>query len=90
MVPIDGNVYVAPNVLLQHVACGCRSDKRCSRSAKMPYTSYCKSKADAQCANDHMKHIDQCDNSQQDCDEEAVVPQKTNARYLMNGHLTCC
>ena len=68
MVPIHGNVSVAPNVLLQHVACGCKSDKPCSRetcscrSAKMPCTSYCKCKADEQCANDNVKYIDQCAN----------------------------
>ena len=76
MVPIHGNVSVAPNVLLQHVACGCKSDKPCSRatcscrSAKMPCTSYCKCKADEQCANDNVKHMDQCDNSEHDCGEE--------------------
>ena len=55
----------------------------------MPCTSYCKCKADEQCANDNVKLIDQCDNSEQDCDEEAVVQQKTNARHLMNGYLRC-
>ena len=52
-------------------------------------TSYCKCKEDEQCANDNVKHIDQCDNSEQDCDEEAAVQQNTNARHLMNGHLRC-
>ena len=31
----------------------------------------------------------QCDNSEQDCGDEAVVQHKTNARHLMNGHLRC-
>ena len=53
----------------------------------MSCTSYCKCKADKQCANDNVKHIDQCDNSEQNCDEKAVVQQKTNARHLMNGSL---
>ena len=84
MVPIHGNMYVAPNVPLQHVACGCKSRETCScRSAKMLCTSYCKCKADEQCANDNVKHIDECDNSEQDCDEEAVVQQNTNARHIM-------
>ena len=37
----------------------------------------------------NVNHIDQCDNSEQDCDDEALVQQKTNARHLMNGHLRC-
>ena len=90
MFPIHGNVYVTPNVHLQHVACGCKSKETCScRSAKMPSTSYCKCKEDIQCANDNVNHIDQCDNSEQDCDEEWVVQQRTNARHLMNDHLRC-
>ena len=72
MVPIHGNV--APTVPLQHVACGCKSKETCNcRSAKIPFTSYCKCKADEQSANDNVKHIDQCDNSEQDCDEDKVV-----------------
>ena len=56
MVLIHGNVYIAPNILLQHVACGCKSKATCScRSAKMP--SYSKCKADEQCANDNVKFI---------------------------------
>ena len=55
----------------------------------MPCTSYCKCKADEQCANDNVKHIDECDNSEHDCDEESVVQQKINARHLMNGYLRC-
>ena len=76
MVPIHGNVSVVPNVLLQHVACDCKSDKLCSRatcscrSAKMPGMSYGKCKADEQWANDNVKHIDQCDNSEHDCSKE--------------------
>ena len=90
MVPVNSNVYVAPNVPLQHVACGCKSMEKCRcRSAKTPCTSYCKCKADEHCANDNVKHIDPCDNSEQDCGEQAVVQQKTNARHLMNGHLRC-
>ena len=35
MVPIHGNVYVAPNVHLQHVSCGCKTKETCScRSTK--------------------------------------------------------
>ena len=83
-------VYVGPNVPLQHVPCGYKSRETCScRSAKMPCTSYCKCKADEQCANDNVKHIDECDNCEQDCGEEAVVQPKTNARHLMNGSLSC-
>ena len=32
MVPIHGNVSVVPNVRLQHVTCGCKSDKPCLRA----------------------------------------------------------
>ena len=76
MVPIHGNVSVVPNVLLQHVACDCKSDKLCSRatcscrSAKMPGMSYGKCKADEQWANDNVKHIDRCDNSEHDYSKE--------------------
>ena len=31
-------------------------------------------------------HVKQM-NSEKDCDEEAVVQQKTNARHLRNGHV---
>ena len=53
-----------------------KKDKPCSmatcscRSAKMLCTSYCKCKVGEQCANDNVKHIDQCDNSEQDYDKE--------------------
>ena len=74
--PIHGNVSVAPNTLLQHVACGCKSEKPCSRatcscrSAKMPCTSYCRCKAGEPCANDNVMLREQFQNSEEDYDEE--------------------
>ena len=48
MVLIHGNVYVTPNVHVQHVACSCKSRETCScRSAKTPCTSYCKWQCEA-------------------------------------------
>ena len=71
MVPIHGNVYVAQMYLYNMCNVVCKSRETCSyRLANMLCTSYCKCKADEQCTNDNVKHIDQCDNSEQDCDEK--------------------
>ena len=65
MVPIDGNVYVAPNVLLQHVAAS-----QISR-AQGQHVAADQPKCHARhIANDNVKHIDQCDNSEHDCGKE--------------------
>ena len=67
---------MCPLPKMYFTTCGFKSDKPCSKAtcscrlAKMPCTSYCKCKADEQCANDNVKHIAQCDNSEQDCDEK--------------------
>ena len=59
-VPVHGTV-VAPNELLELVACGCKSVPPCSRakcscrSAGVSCTSYCKCEAKEHCANVHTK-----------------------------------
>ena len=50
----------------------------------MPCTSYCKCKADKQYANDNVKLIGQCDNSEQDCGEEG--DSDTEGKCMSSDH----